>query len=104
MDLLEGRGDFWGFLRLVTAGKEGKVRSVSAERVSYRVREGKGARRHKEPFEGRVKLGQLGSGLGQPLDGQWIGRRSARALSSVSPPRSAGSCAARRSPGAGALR
>lgn len=42
-DLLEWTGDFWGFLRLVTAGKEGKVRSVSAEGVSYRARDEKSA-------------------------------------------------------------
>lgn len=37
----ERRGEVWGCLRLVTVG-EGKVRRVSAEGVSYRVREGKG--------------------------------------------------------------
>lgn len=51
-DLLEGRGDSWGLVRLATVGKEGKVRSVSAEGVSYQMREGKGTGRQKGSFEG----------------------------------------------------
>lgn len=37
-NLLEERGKLWVFLRIVTVGEEGKVRSVSAEGVSYQVR------------------------------------------------------------------
>lgn len=43
---------FMGLVRLATVGKEGKVRSVSAEGVSYQMREGKGTGRQKGSFEG----------------------------------------------------
>lgn len=52
---------------------------------------------------GVSKVGPAGLRFGAAIgDRQWIGRRSDRALFSISPTRSAGSCAARRIPGAGA--